>query len=156
VCLVLDARSFEHWWDSRGDDLFELALSVLASIAVYLSEAGHPVGFLTDASPPARLLPGAGPGHLASILESMARLRPGRSPRAEDWSAAYLPAGTSLVVGASDAAWDMPARVSRLEQAGHQVALVLVGKESSARPSPAGGIRIAPGQDLAAALEGEA
>lgn len=156
VCLVLDAGSFEHRWDHRGDDLFELALTALASIAVYLSEAGHPVGFLTDASPPAHLLPGAGPGHLESILESMARIRPGRSPRAEEWSAAYLPPGTSVVVGSSDVGWEMPARVSRLEQAGHQVTLVLVGKESSARPWPARGVRIAPGQDLAAALEGEA
>src|SRR5262249_17770433 len=155
VSLVLDARSFRSALPLYRDTLFELALSALASIAVYLSEVGCPVGLYTDASPPTALLPSANPGQPQLILEALARVEPHWTAQAERWPLARLPRGSAVVLAASDAAHDLGPTVALLEGAGHPVVLLMAGR--SARVPGAlveRLVRLVPAQDLAATLEG--
>ena len=73
--LVLAANSFET------EDLFELAVSAVASAASYCVEHGMPVGLTSNASLPYRagtwhLSEGSGPSHLTSILETLTDVGP--------------------------------------------------------------------------------
>ncbi|MBI4493033.1 MAG: DUF58 domain-containing protein [Chloroflexi bacterium] len=155
VSLALDGRSFSLPWELYRETLFELTLSALASIAVYLSQAGYPVGLFADASPPAALLPSANPAHLQALLEALARFQPVGAPQLNWWSEARLPRGSAVILAASDAATDLPSTISRLEQAGHQVLLLLAGAGAPPAAAPTHRLlRLVPGQDLAATLEG--
>lgn len=155
VTLFLDARSFQNPWELYRDTLFELTLSALASIAVYLTQAGCPVGLFANADPPAELLPGANLSQLEAILESLARVEPRAS--SAPWPAAHsgLPRGSTVVFACSDAVRDLETTVARLQRAGHQVLLLMAGSGGLPPASLAGHtIRLLPGQDLAATLEG--
>lgn len=74
VMVLLDAAGF-----GGGDDEapFEHAVSTAASLAVALGDLGHPVGLLTnaahmEAAGPTAIPPGAGPSHVAAVLEALA------------------------------------------------------------------------------------
>lgn len=157
VCLVLDAESFAPPWELYRETLFELALSALASIAVYLHRGGFPVGLFTDASPPSELLPSASAGQLQAVLEALARVE-SCAPRGPEGSLfARLPRGSAVILAASGLASNLGETIARLEQAGHQTTLLLAGHDSSPVDLPADRVlQLIPGGDLAASLEGRA
>ncbi len=156
VCLLLEARSFDLGLPHYRETLFELAVSALASIAVYLQQAGCPVGLYADATPPAALPPSAGEGQLRAILEALARVEPLTAPRASGWAEGGLPRGSAVVVATSDVAAALPARVALLEQAGHPVLWLRAGERPAAGALGAERVvHLRPDADLAAALEGE-
>ena len=152
---MLEARSFDLALPLYRETLFELALSALASIAVYLQQAGCPVGLYTDATPPTWLPPSASQAQLQAILEALARVEPPLAARPLPWAEGQLPRGSTVVVAASDLALDLPARVELLTRAGHPVLLLQAGQRARA-VGAARVVRLRPDADLAAALEGGA
>ena len=66
-----------------------------------------------------------------------------------------LPRGSTVILAATDLATDLPASVALLEQAGHQVVLLLAGQgRQAAGVLPERTVRLTPECDLAATLEG--
>jgi len=101
------------------------------------------------------LLPSANPDQPRLILESLARVEPHWTAQAERWPLARLPRGSAVILAASDAAHGLGQTVTLLEGSGHPVVLLLAGR--SARLPGAlveRLVRLVPGQDLAATLEG--
>jgi uncharacterized protein (DUF58 family) len=157
VTLLLDVGSFELPLRLYRDTLFELTLSALASIAIYLQGIGCPVGLFTSSLPPRELLPAANVGQLEAILEALARVEPEATEL--DWShlLVRLPRRSTVVLACADSAPELATTVARLHHAGHRVLLLLAGSDRT--PSLAQVdrmVRITPGMDLAAALEGRA
>jgi hypothetical protein len=210
VSLVLDPVAFDVVLSMYRDTLFELAVSALASVAVYLSAAGHPVGLVTTTRPAAALPPSANPAQLQMLLEHLARVEPerglrrhaaglgsqgagasgpaggggqaagdgsqadvaagsagltdggqGAASRGPDWGggarlAFPISRGSAVVLATSDLALDLAETVGALEQAGHQV-VVLLATSGVRAPSVAADrvVRLLPNADLAAVLEGQ-
>src|SRR5579859_2720027 len=69
VSLLLDVRGFV--FGTYRDELFELTLSALASIAVFLQGQGAPVALLANTSAPIVVPPGASVPHLQHVLERL-------------------------------------------------------------------------------------
>lgn len=155
VWLALDAGSFDRHWGLYRETLFELSLSALASIAVYLNQAGCPVGLLVHGDPPTHLLPSANPGQLESLLERLARVEARAAPGPPREAFSTLPRGSTVILAASDAAGDLSTTIATLQEAGRQVLLLAAGP--GALPTAVSRqrvLRLTPGLDLAATLEG--
>jgi uncharacterized protein (DUF58 family) len=154
VSLVLDVRGF--WVGVYREALLELAISALASVAVYLHEQGQPAGLLANTDPPIELLPGASVGHLQEMLEALARLHPAPSMPLLPWLLAPLPRGSTAVLAVSDLAPDVGRNLDTLAEAGCRVLPVLAssGTTRSLGARWAHAIRLAPDSDLTRVLEG--
>jgi uncharacterized protein (DUF58 family) len=155
VSLLLDVRGFS--FGTRHDELFEQTLSALASMAVFLQNQGAPVSLLVNTSTPVIIPPGASVPHLQHVLESLARITAAAGPSTLPWALEHLPPGNTVILAASEVAPELERTVSRLEQDGFHV-LVLVAV-SDARKSPLRGpgtLTITPDCDLRAILEGAA
>src|SRR5919201_6216186 len=154
VSLVLDVRGF--WVGVYRDVLLELAISALASVAVYLHEQGQPVGLLANTDPPVEFLPGASVGHLQEILEALARLAPAPSVPLLPWLLGPLPRRGTAVLAVSDLAPELGLALGALTEAGCRVLPLLAssGTTRSLGPAWAHTIRITPDSDLASVLEG--
>jgi uncharacterized protein (DUF58 family) len=149
VSLVLDVRS----WRFYGEAPFEMAVSALASVAVYLQAGGWPVALLANTDPPLVLPPRSDAEHLERILEALARVEPAFGGPIVPWALDHLPRGTTTVLVASDLAPDLATAASRLVADGHRPTLVLGGtRPLSDLPAPV--VRLDPRRDLAAILEG--
>jgi uncharacterized protein (DUF58 family) len=153
VSLLLDVRGFV--FGMYRDQLFELTLSALASIAVFLQSEGAPVALLANTNPPIVVPPGASVPHLQHVLERMARLEPRAGPTLVPWVLDDLPRGNTAVLAASEVSADLERSIAQLEDAGFHVLVVLanLGRSVSRRR---GTISLTPGCDLAARLEGRA
>jgi uncharacterized protein (DUF58 family) len=154
VSLVLDVRGF--WVGVYREALFEQTISALASVAVYLHEQGQPVGLLANTDPPIELSPGATVGHLQDLLEALARLQPAPSVPLLPWLLGPLPRGSTAVLGVSDLAPDLGLSLATLREAGCRVLPILAssGTTRSLGPEWSQVIRLGPGSDLSAVLEG--
>jgi uncharacterized protein (DUF58 family) len=153
VSLVLDVRGFN--FGIYREELLEQTLSAIASIAVYLQGLGAPTAFLTNTATPVDIPPGASVPQLQSTLESLARFSPTPGPNVVPWALEYLPAGNTVILFSSDVSPDLGASISQLQQSGLRVLLVIASSEETGRRlAPAGALRITPGCDLAALLEG--
>jgi uncharacterized protein (DUF58 family) len=155
VCLVLEGRSFDLALRLYRNTLFELALSALASVAVYLQRTGYPVALYTDAAPPTVLPPSATEAQLQAILEALARVEPVLTPRPLTWEG-LLPTGCTVVLAVSDLARDLPRRLELLARAGHPVLLLQAGEGAAPASAAARTLHLRPDADLAAVLEGRA
>ncbi|HEY3061751.1 MAG TPA: DUF58 domain-containing protein [Chloroflexota bacterium] len=155
VSLVMDVRGFT-FGIYRGE-LLELALSALASIAVYLQDNGFPVAWFANGNPPVAIAPGASVAHLQHVLESMARLEPVAGPPLMPWALAELPRGSTLVLAASEMSSDLARAQSQLEAAGLSTLLLLAVSRSPSRSKMhRDALYLSPGADVAATLEGRA
>ena len=153
VSLLLDVRGFS--FGVYHDELLELTLSALASIGVYLQTQGAPLAFFANTDPPVLAPPGASVPHLQYVLEALARLQPSHASGLMPWAFDGLPRGNSVVLAATDVAPDLWQSIGRLEESGFHVLLLLASGEDRRRlPSRTPVIRITPGCDLAARLEG--
>ncbi len=154
VSLVLDVRGFGCSWALSPEPLLELAISALASIAVHLDGRSCPVSVFVNAGP-IEVRPGTGAAHLESILEALARLEVSPSRPLLPWLAGVLPRGSTVVLLTSDAAPHLAENVARLREAGFSIQTIVAAAGERASASPVDrAIRLTPGVDLAAALEG--
>jgi uncharacterized protein (DUF58 family) len=152
VSLVLDLRAFVL--GIYRDQLLELAISALASIAVYLHAQGQPTALLANARPPLVLAPGTSLDHLQHLLESLSRMETQAGPALLPWIMADLPRGSSVILASSDVAPDLQLTIGHLEASGCSVLPLLAGSRAAGRRGRA--IHLSPGCDLAATLEGGA
>jgi uncharacterized protein (DUF58 family) len=154
VGLVLDARGFS--FGVYREELLELMLSAIASIAVFLQSQGAPTAFLANTATPVVIPPGASVPQLQSTLESLARFSPTAGPNVVPWALDSLPAGNTVILCSSDVSPDLGASISQLQQSGMRVLLLLASSERLGRPvHGVSTLRITPGCDLAALLEGQ-
>jgi uncharacterized protein (DUF58 family) len=153
VSLLLDVRGFS--FGVYREELLELTLSAIASIAVLLQAQGSPTAFLANTPTPVIVPPGASVPHLQSTLESLARLTPVAGPNVVPWALEHLPAGNTVVLCTSDVSPDLGASVTQLQQSGLRALLVLASSDAAGRGlRGVTTLRITPGCDLAALLEG--
>jgi len=154
VSLMIDVRGFT-FGIYRGE-LLELSLSALASIAVRMQDAGFPVAWFANASPPMAVAPGASVAHLQRVLESMARLEPVAGPTLMPWALAELPRGSTVVLAASEMSSEISRAVDQLEEAGFTTLLMMAVSRTPVRAAYPKTLYITPGCDVAAILEGRA
>ncbi len=106
VQIMLDANTFEHFWEGQDTTLLERAISLAASVAAQALDRGYQVGLaanapIAGAGAHLRVGGGAGRGQLARILDGLARLVGGTGSRVERLimeEIRSLPWGASLVV----------------------------------------------------------
>jgi uncharacterized protein (DUF58 family) len=156
VSMVLDTRGFS--FGVYREELLELALSAVASIAVFLHGQGAPTSFQANTAPPVVIPQGASVPQLQSTLESLARFSPTVGPNLVPWALDTVPAGNTVILCSSDVSPDLEASISQLQQSEVRVLLLLASSERMVGRSPFGVsmLRITPGCDLAALLEGRA
>jgi hypothetical protein len=150
VSLVLDVRGFS--FGIYHDELLELTLSALASLAVFLQGEGAPIAMLANTNPPLVIPPGASVPHLQHVLEGLARLKPHAGAPLVPWAVHELPRGNTVVLAASDNTVDLERSIARLQDA--ELTVVALLATANARPTPRWAVPITPGCDLAARLEG--
>ncbi len=108
ICIAMDGASF--WEAEEGEAIFERALSIAASIAVWADEQRIPVGLLINVSQtgmdgPIAVPVNSGTNHMLLLLEKLARAeyRPlGSWQDILQQSHQELPWGTTLVLIARD------------------------------------------------------
>jgi uncharacterized protein (DUF58 family) len=152
VSLLIDVRGFT--FGVYHDELLELSLSALASIAVFLQSHGAPAALYANTDPPLVVAPGASVPHLQHMLERLARLEPNAVPGRMPWVMDDLPRGNTAVLAASEVTPDLERSIVQLQDAGFQVRLLLAMNQPRPTPWSQGTIAITPGCDLAALLEG--
>jgi hypothetical protein len=128
VNLLLDPMAFDVVLSVYRDTLFELAVSALASIAVYLNQVGYPVGLATTTRPGAAIRPSANLAQLPAILERLARVQPERP----------LPARLAGIGATADSAKADNGQAAALGTAR------LVGMDAASNGDGAGGMNYAP------------
>ncbi len=146
TALFLEAEWFEGLKAPCGEVHFELALSLLASLARHLIDQGHPVGFLSNSvssggADQVRLWPAGGLDRLTLILEYMARLQPRSGPPFPQFFEsvqASLPWGATLVVVTARLTPPLQAHLEFLGAAGFTVATFQVGNN----PLPEGRLKV--------------
>jgi uncharacterized protein (DUF58 family) len=154
VSLLLDVRGFS--FGIYREELLELSLSAIASMAVFLQGKGSPTAFAANAHVPIVIPPGASVPHLQGLLENLARLTPAAGPTLTPWALDHLPRGDTVVLATSDVSPDLRACLAQLRDVGLHV-LLLLASTDHARPADLRGLqvmRILPGCDVAALLEG--
>jgi uncharacterized protein (DUF58 family) len=152
VSLLFDVRGFS--FGVYHDELLELTVSALASLAVFLQGKGAPTAMLANTNPPLVIPPGASVPHLQSVLEGLARLKPHAGPPLTPWAVQELPRGNTVVLAASDNSVDLQRSIARLQDAELTVIVLLATAHPGSIPRWA--VPITPGCDLAARLEGRA
>lgn len=155
VSILLDVHGFS--FGIYEDELLEMTLSAIASIAIFLQGKGSPTAFLANTQVPIVLPAAASVPHLQSLLESLARLQPAAGPRLVPWALEHLPRGNTVLLAAADVAPDLQRSIAALQGAGLRVLpLLATSDERRSTLRPPGTLRIRPGADLAALLEGRA
>lgn len=153
VSLVLDVRGFS--FGVYHEELLELTLSAIASMAVFLQSKGSPVAFVANTQVPIVIPPGASVPHLQSVLESLARLTTAAGPPIVPWALDHLPRGDTIVFATSDVSPDLRPGLAQLPDDGRHAILMLAGTERTRTLLGGPGmISIQPGCDVAAVLEG--
>lgn len=158
VSLVLDVRGFSMGLglQPERESPLEVAISALASIAVYLSRQDAPVGVYANTDPPLAIAPGGSADHLEAILESFARLHPLPSLPMVEWLllGTVLPRGSTVVMAVADGIPDLDRVTAILRAAGHPVVTLLCGWAHGAGRGGQEVVRLTPESDLPAVLEG--
>jgi uncharacterized protein (DUF58 family) len=150
VSLILDVRGFT--FGIYRDNLLELALSALASLAVYAHDQGAPVAFLANTQPSVALAPAASVGHLQQMLEAMARVEPRPGPTLMPWALNHLPRGATVILTASEMTPDLQSAKAALHDQGFMVLTLF----AATRSGSAADMTLTPGCDVEAVLEGRA
>jgi uncharacterized protein (DUF58 family) len=145
VQVMLDANTFEHFWEGYNPVLLERVISLTASVANDALDRGYQVG-LTANAPPAgqkhhlRIGASASRGQLARILDGLARLVGGTGARierliAED--ARTLSFGTTVVVVTANVTEGLQLALLALSRRGARPVLIACGD----RPELADGLQ---------------
>ncbi len=150
VSLVLDVRGFT--FGAYREELLELTLSALASIAIFLQGQGAPAALLANTPLPLVIPPGATVLHLQALLEGLARLSPSAERPLLPWVVEHLPHGDTVLLAASDVTPDLQDSLTRLRAHGFSPVLLMATTSDTRARMEA--LRIVPGCDVAAVLEG--
>jgi uncharacterized protein (DUF58 family) len=143
LVIALNGQTLEHAYEGVMSDYFETVIMVAASLANAALEARHPVGLITNngvrgEGPRIRVPAGRHTGQLTRLLEVMARLTHfslmpfDQLLRVE---APTLPFGATVIVVSALATESIQAALLALHDAGHPVALVLVGEADRLPPT---------------------
>jgi uncharacterized protein (DUF58 family) len=127
--LVLDAQSFCGQRDN-DEELFELAVSVTASLAYELCEAEWPVGLMANALPEIQIPVSCDRSRLLNFLEALARVRRESNfplHNLLERERAGFPMGTTLAIITHVPSPSLVAVMSDLRRRGHALFLVTVG-----------------------------
>ncbi|MDD4984904.1 MAG: DUF58 domain-containing protein [Dehalococcoidales bacterium] len=144
LALVLDLESFGYHGVGneptgspygRTDELFETALSTVASLAKHFIEHKNAVGLfvntrLADSGRPVVIPPGSGTGHLVSILEALAKATPHSSGLLTELiqgEQKHLPWGTTLIFVLSKPTASISELLSYFDERGHKSVTILTG-----------------------------
>jgi uncharacterized protein (DUF58 family) len=135
VQIMLDANTFEHFWEGFNPVLLEQVISLAASLAHDALERGYQVGLAANAPPVGqahnlRIGASASRGQLARMLDGLARLVGGTGTRiervlAED--ARSLPWGTTVVVVTSNVTDGLQLGLLALSRRGARPVLIACG-----------------------------
>lgn len=142
IILLLAAETFDYPWDNYRAEIFELAVTALASIAWWACRQGWQVGLLTNGVQPASLPAAASPIQLNVILETLARQQPAKVPPIDLLDPRHgrtLQAATYLCA-AGRGTDDLQAMLLRLRRAGHRIGLLYSGPDGTAPELP--GVRL--------------
>jgi uncharacterized protein (DUF58 family) len=156
LLLVLAADTFDFPWTRYREDLFELAVSALASIAWRALEDGWQVGLLANSPQPARLPPASSPGQLGLALEALARVEPSSRLTVAQLLAEQPASGgraATYVLAAGRTTVALRLALERLAAARRPMVL-LYGDEPPTGGARLPAYRLRQWDDLAATLEG--
>lgn len=130
--VALNVTTMEHSWEGYIPLLLERNISVAASVARHVAEAGEAVGLIAngafpDSDRPIRLGASSHPDQLVHILEALATIAPFTTSTlgGELESRTHpLPVGANVVVIAALMPQDLVATLTRLRSEGHTVHVV--------------------------------
>ncbi len=135
ICLNMDTLG--EYAEYRGfvRPLLELNLMTAASMAAWANEEGYPVGLIANGYLPeglhrVRFAPALGERHLTAMLEALAKVFPTPVMPLGDLmylEAGALPWGTTAIVVTAVVDPALRVGISRVQDAGHTVVLVLIG-----------------------------
>jgi uncharacterized protein (DUF58 family) len=156
LLLVLGCDTFNFPWTRYREDLFELAVSALASIAWRALEDGWQVGLLINGPQPARLPPASSPRQLDEILEALARAEgAGETPISQLLAEQTVaPRATTVVIAAGRGTVPLSLALERL-RAARGSAILLYGAAPPTAADRLPRYRLRQWDDLAATLEGD-
>ncbi|MFC1967336.1 DUF58 domain-containing protein [Chloroflexota bacterium] len=136
VALFLAVDSFEAGESGRGgEDVFELGVSAVASVASYLVERRSAVGLYTnsrlaDSGQTVSLPPGSSGSQLVEILEALAKVTTLSGVAFEEFlqaERASLPWGTTLVLVISTISPSLEQVLAELKESGRKILVIQVG-----------------------------
>ena len=156
LMLVLAVDTFDFPWTRYREDLFELAISALGSIAWRALEDGWQVGLLVNGPAPVRLPPGSSPQQLVQLLEQLAWVEPASRQTvvqllSEEPATALRTA--TYVLAAGRTTMPLLLGIERLAAA-RRPAVLLYGDEPPTSGPRLPAYRLRQWDDLAATLEG--
>jgi uncharacterized protein (DUF58 family) len=155
LMLVLAADTFDFAWTRYREDLFELAVTALASLAWRALEDGWQVGLLANTPEAVRLPPSSASGQLIQVLEALARAE----PRSQQTIAQLLAAPTrsrrdvTYVLATGRATLPLRETLERVRATGRST-VVLYGDEPPVTGASIPVYRLREWDDLARTLEG--
>ena len=155
LLLILAADTFDFPWTRYREDLFELAMSALASIAWRALEDGWQVGLLANTASQVSLMPASSPDQIGQVLEALARAGPGSGGSLADLVDVHAHglrrATFALAIGRMTN--PVQSTIARLAAA-RQPLFLLYGEEPTGLPGRLPGYRLRQWDDLATTLEG--
>lgn len=127
-----------------NEDIFELGISTVASIAKYVVEQRCPVGLymntpLIDSQQLVRIKPGRGPSQLIQILESLAKVNNVASGSFMEFFQSERKSftwGTTLVFVISEIPESFQRLLINLKKAGHKPVVFQIGNEVKSNKQP--------------------
>jgi uncharacterized protein (DUF58 family) len=152
VTFLLDVRGFT--FGPYRAELLELTLSAIASMAVFLQGQGAPSSLLANTSVPVVVPPGASVPHLQGVLESLARLSPSAELPVVPWAIEHLPTGNTVILATSDVSPDLLLTLNFLRERAFSVLPLVASTDAAHARYEPNAMRIVPGCDLGAVLEG--
>jgi len=141
IFLAVDSFEVRNGEDDDSND-FELGISTAASIASHLTEHRSAVGLfanscLADSGQPAMLSPASGQGHLAAILEALAKVTPSASSPFNEFLQAEqtnLSWGTTLVFIVCRPSKLLTEILVSLKEDGYKLLVLQVGDAEASEP----------------------
>ena len=141
LLVALNVNTLEFVWEGYDPVLLERAITVAGSIAAWAEEQRYAVGLLANSSYPGAdrplsIPPGRDREQLTRVLEALAMVSPFTIAPLEDVledAARRLPLGATVVVVAAYLPDALAARLVRLRQRGHPLALLWVADDAPSR-----------------------
>jgi len=136
TALFLAVDSFSGGSDFYNEEIFELGVSTVASIARYVIDQGSSVGLyvntkLADSGQAVSMAPSGSRSRLAEILEALAKVSPVSSSPFESYlqgELQALPWGTTMVFVLSGISKTVASLLSSLKLSGYRMLVLSVGK----------------------------
>ena len=135
LLLVFDVYGFSQQ-PEENEELFELAVTTVASLAYKAHRENAPVGLIANAVPEVHIPVGSSHSQFLLLLEALARIQ----PRAElplnkqfDGYQGSLPMGTTLVIVTNALSPSLISLARKLQREGHSLLVVSVGEKTPVR-----------------------